>query len=91
MQSASIALSNGITTIEMYATFKVRPIFVFLGQSLFHFIVMLPFALALAALALLSGIAINSPALLGVLILSFLFLSFVSIVVGGIIPNTNMA
>ena len=91
MQSASIALSNGITTIEMYATFKVRPIFVFLGQSIFHFIMMLPFAFALAALALLSGIAINLPALLGVLILSFLFLSFVSIVVGGIIPNPNMA
>lgn len=59
MQAASIALSNGIATIEMYATFKVRPICVFLGQSMFHFLLMVPFALALVVFAYCSGSDVN--------------------------------
>ncbi len=91
MQAASIALSNGIATIEMYATFKVRPICVFLGQSIFHFLLMVPFALALVVFAYCSGSDVNLIAFLGVMLLSFMFLSFTSIALGGLISNPNLA
>lgn len=91
MQAASIAMSNGVTVMEQYATFKVRPIRVFLGQSLFHACLVLPFACALPVLAVCTGTEVQVLPFAATLAVSLVFLTFVSIVIGSLIPNPNIA
>ena len=91
MQAAGIAQSVGITVMEQYAAFKVKPIFVFLGQSVFHMMLILPFAAAILVFALCFGMAVSGAGFVLALLLSAVFLTFVSIVIGGLIPNPNLA
>ncbi len=91
MQASMIANSNSITTIEQYATFKVRPLFVHIGGCAYHALVGLPFLAVLILINLISHSSINVILLIVSMALAFLFLSVTSMVLGGLFRNPNIA
>lgn len=91
MQASTIANSNSITTIEQYATFKVRPLFVHIGGCAYHALVGLPFLIVLIVINLIAHTGINVIMLIASMVLAFLFLSVTSMVLGGLFRNPNIA
>lgn len=89
MQASTIANSNSIATIEQYATFQVRPLFVHLGGCVYHSILAMPLLLIVVILNLSSGL--NIAFLCVSVVLTILFLSSFSMVLGGLFHNPNIA
>lgn len=91
MQASMIASSNSITTIEQYATFKVRPLFVHLGGCVYHALLAIPFLIVLIIINVVKNVYIDVLLLIVAVVLTGLFLSAASMVLGGIFRNPNVA
>lgn len=90
MQSTVIATSNQITTIELYKTYNTNPFYVFLGLSLFH-IFLLSFVIAPLFVTGLFLVGFSTWQFLLTLLISLLFLALLSMFIGGLIKNPNIA
>lgn len=91
MQGSLIANANVITTRELYATYGVKPLHVYDGMSVFHFLMVLPMIALTAIICLMSGNSINYIGLVIWGIICFIFLSSLAIVLGGIIKNPRVS
>ncbi len=91
MQASMIANSNSITAIEQYATFKVRPLFVHVGGCAYHSLLGLPFFVILIIINLAANADMDVPLMIASVVLAVLFLSAVTMVLGGLFRNPNIA
>lgn len=91
MQASSIASSNNISTLELYATYKVRPLFVHSGGCVYHALISIPLFIIVILANLLGNAFVNVWLLLVTFGLSILLLSCFSMVLGGIFHNPNIA
>ena len=86
-----IAQSSSVTAFEQYAVFRVRPLFVHMGGCLYHASLSLPFLALLIILNLVTGRGVDVLLLLVSLLVAVLFLSALSMVLGGLFRNPNIA
>lgn len=91
MQASSIASSNNISTLELYATYKVRPLFVHIGGCVYHAIISIPFFIITLLVNMMDHAMPDVSLLLITFILMILVLSGLSMVLGGLFHNPNIA
>ncbi len=91
MEASMIAQSSSVTAFEQYAVFRVRPLFVHMGGCLYHASLSLPFLALLIILNLVTGRGVDVLLLLISLPACVLFLSALSMVLGGLFRNPNIA
>lgn len=91
MEASMIAQSSSVTAFEQYAVFRVRPLFVHMGGCLYHASFSLPFLALLITLNLVTGNGVDVLLLVVSLVTAVLFLAALSMVLGGLFRNPNIA
>ena len=91
MQAALIANHNSIEMAEVYAVYDVGRLQVFWGQSLFHMILLLPMFLLDVIILCFLGAALHPIRLILYVLVAFLFMSIVSMALGSVLKNPQIA
>jgi len=91
LQANLVATSNNTSVIELYAVYQATPIYVFIGQCSLHFLMTLPLILAAGCAMYLQVEFISIWKLVLWIITTLFFFFFVSIFLGSILKNPNLA
>lgn len=91
MFTSQVASSNTIEAIELFSMYKVKPLTVFMGHGLFHWILSSILMIPSIMIIGFSGFKLNILAICLFYILSFLFLYYTSLMLGSLIKNPNFA
>lgn len=91
MQATLVSGSNDITIRETYAVYGVKPLVIFISQCLFHTILSLPIIFVAVMIISFSTNYFSLLSFLLWLVLSILFLSSTSVLLGMILKNPQIA
>lgn len=91
MQATLVASSNNVTIIETYSVYKVKPLMVFLSQCLLHFLMSIGIFIVSEIILVSYGVRPQIIKLIVWLIIAFVFLHAVSVALGSVLKNPNMA
>lgn len=91
MQATLVSNSNNITIRETYAVYGVKPVIVFISQCLFHTILSLPIILSAVIVLVFSLDSFSIISFSIWFILSILFLSTISLLLGMSLKNPQIA